>query len=263
MDCNLSGSSVHGIFQAIVLEWIAISFSSESSQPRDLTCVSSASCIAGRFLATKSEGKLKEVWNLLINLIWFKTWSWSSLIRCEWDSGSSLCSIYHCIPAYFPPFLPHGLLCFSKSLFCYYFQTHLRLINHLPSNPKEEKFKIKLKKKSFLVCPSVNTRKITMLQSTPKKKIQVFSQWFDLYFSLKSSLAAKTHYLPPCWAFTSSPLLFCRTAIRVYKRETKLAPLLLPQGYLAVLIPCCFQLYDQVFPDTTHLTEAGELTNFS
>ena len=27
MDCNLSGSSVHGIFQAIALEWIAISFS--------------------------------------------------------------------------------------------------------------------------------------------------------------------------------------------------------------------------------------------
>ena len=34
MDCNLSGSSVHGIFQAIVLEWIAISFSSGSSRPR-------------------------------------------------------------------------------------------------------------------------------------------------------------------------------------------------------------------------------------
>ena len=27
MDCSLSGSSVHGIFQARVLEWIAISFS--------------------------------------------------------------------------------------------------------------------------------------------------------------------------------------------------------------------------------------------
>ena len=46
MDCSLSGSSVHGIFQAIVLEWIAISFSKGSSQPRDRTWVS---CIAGRF----------------------------------------------------------------------------------------------------------------------------------------------------------------------------------------------------------------------
>ena len=40
MDCSLPGSSVHGIFQAIVLEWIAISFSRGSSQPRDWTWVS-------------------------------------------------------------------------------------------------------------------------------------------------------------------------------------------------------------------------------
>ena len=32
MDCSLPGSSVHGIFQAIVLEWIAISFSSLHSK---------------------------------------------------------------------------------------------------------------------------------------------------------------------------------------------------------------------------------------
>ena len=40
MDCSLPGSSVHGIFQAIVLEWIAISFSKGPSQPRDWTRVS-------------------------------------------------------------------------------------------------------------------------------------------------------------------------------------------------------------------------------
>ena len=40
MDCSLPGSSVHGIFQAIVLEWIAISFSRGSSRPRDRTQVS-------------------------------------------------------------------------------------------------------------------------------------------------------------------------------------------------------------------------------
>ena len=39
------GSSVHGIFQARVLEWVAISFSRESSQPRDRTQISR---IAGR-----------------------------------------------------------------------------------------------------------------------------------------------------------------------------------------------------------------------
>ena len=45
MDCSLPGSSVHGIFQARVLEWAAISFSRWSSQLRDWTLVSH---IAGR-----------------------------------------------------------------------------------------------------------------------------------------------------------------------------------------------------------------------
>ena len=35
MVCSLPGSSVHGIFQARVLEWGAIAFSRRSSQPRD------------------------------------------------------------------------------------------------------------------------------------------------------------------------------------------------------------------------------------
>ena len=45
MDCSLSGSSVHGISQAGILEWVAISFS-RGSWPRDWTHVS---CTAGRF----------------------------------------------------------------------------------------------------------------------------------------------------------------------------------------------------------------------
>ena len=45
MDCSLSRSSVHGILQARILEWVAISFSRGPSQPRDRTRVS---CIAGR-----------------------------------------------------------------------------------------------------------------------------------------------------------------------------------------------------------------------
>ena len=40
MDCSLPGSSVHGILQAVVLEWIAISFSRGPSQPRARTQVS-------------------------------------------------------------------------------------------------------------------------------------------------------------------------------------------------------------------------------
>ena len=40
MDCNLLSSSVHGIFQARILEWVAISSSSGSFQPRDQIHVS-------------------------------------------------------------------------------------------------------------------------------------------------------------------------------------------------------------------------------
>ena len=40
MYCSLPGSSLHGILQARVLEWIAISFSKGSSRPRDRTRVS-------------------------------------------------------------------------------------------------------------------------------------------------------------------------------------------------------------------------------
>jgi len=40
MDCSLSGSSIRGILQARILEWVAISFSRGSSQPRDRTPVS-------------------------------------------------------------------------------------------------------------------------------------------------------------------------------------------------------------------------------
>ena len=46
MDCNLPGSSVHGIVQARILEWFAIPFSRGSSQPRDRTQVFCLSCTA-------------------------------------------------------------------------------------------------------------------------------------------------------------------------------------------------------------------------
>ena len=47
---SLAGFCVHGIFQAEILEWVAISFSRVSSRPRDRTCVSCISCIGRRIL---------------------------------------------------------------------------------------------------------------------------------------------------------------------------------------------------------------------
>ena len=54
MDCSSPGSSAHGIFQARVLEWVAISFSRGSSRPRDRTRVSRT---AGRRFTTSKAGE--------------------------------------------------------------------------------------------------------------------------------------------------------------------------------------------------------------
>ena len=56
-DYSSPGSSVHGLFQARILEWVAIPFSKGSSPPRDRTQVS---CIAGRYFTTEPPGKLPE-----------------------------------------------------------------------------------------------------------------------------------------------------------------------------------------------------------
>ena len=59
VDYSPSSSSVHGISQARILELVAISFSRESSQPGDRTCIS---CIAGVFFTAEPSGKpSKEV----------------------------------------------------------------------------------------------------------------------------------------------------------------------------------------------------------
>ena len=50
MDCRPPGSSVHGISQTRILEWVAISFPRGSSWPRDRSCVSCVSCIGRQIL---------------------------------------------------------------------------------------------------------------------------------------------------------------------------------------------------------------------
>ena len=53
MDCRPPDSSVHGIFQARILEWVAVFSSTGSSWPRDWTCISCVSCIAGIFFTAE------------------------------------------------------------------------------------------------------------------------------------------------------------------------------------------------------------------
>ena len=50
MNCAPPGSSVHGISQARILEWVAISSSRGSSQPRNQTCVSCVSCVGRQII---------------------------------------------------------------------------------------------------------------------------------------------------------------------------------------------------------------------
>ena len=70
VDCSPPGSSVHGILQARILEWVAIPFSMGSSPPGDQTRVS---CIAGRFfivwVTRKTQRKLEEKFNRTIDKI--------------------------------------------------------------------------------------------------------------------------------------------------------------------------------------------------
>ena len=50
LDCSPSRSSVHGISQARILQWVAISYSRGSSWHKDQTCSPCVSCIGRRFL---------------------------------------------------------------------------------------------------------------------------------------------------------------------------------------------------------------------
>ena len=84
MDCSPSGSSVHGVLQVRILEWVAISFSRGSSQLRDRTQVSR---ISGRLftnwttreaLKINKQKKLKQSQGIIIMtsqvLLWRSSW---------------------------------------------------------------------------------------------------------------------------------------------------------------------------------------------
>ena len=63
MDCSPPGSSAHGILQARILEWVAMSYSMGSSQPKDQTCISHVFCIGRQVLYHLShQGSLDSTW---------------------------------------------------------------------------------------------------------------------------------------------------------------------------------------------------------
>ena len=90
---SLPGSSVHGIPQAGILEWVVISFSRGSSQPRDRTQVLSSSCIGRQILycwATRLRGQSDITWWEMHDRKWPKravgrlqAWRRASLLRAR------------------------------------------------------------------------------------------------------------------------------------------------------------------------------------
>ena len=78
MDCNLPGFSVHEIFQARVLEWVAIAFSRRSSWPRDWTWVS---CIIDRHFTLWATREALWMWEVDYKESWApKNWCFWTVV---------------------------------------------------------------------------------------------------------------------------------------------------------------------------------------
>ena len=93
-DCSLPGSSVHGIFQARILVWVAISHSKRSSWARDWKCNFCVSCT----------GKQRRQWHPTPVLLPGKSHGWRSLVGCspwgcwvghDWATSLSLFTSMH------------------------------------------------------------------------------------------------------------------------------------------------------------------------
>ena len=101
MDCSLSGYSVHGIFQAGVLEWTAISFFRGSSQPRNWTWVSHISGRRFTVWATREAFifyintdyytyLLSQVSSLSYSNLLYSHWFFTYLSIKKWERGVSI-----------------------------------------------------------------------------------------------------------------------------------------------------------------------------
>ena len=62
MDHSPPGSSVHGVLQARILEWVAIPFSGRSSLPRDWTLIHTSSALGGRFFTMSTTAHTSPNW---------------------------------------------------------------------------------------------------------------------------------------------------------------------------------------------------------
>ena len=92
MDCSPPGSSVHEIFQARILEWVAVSFSRGSSPPRDGAWVFCVSCIGRWILLPLSQlGSIRKHAQEILS-IWYVPRGHDSDHGCNWTQGECYCS---------------------------------------------------------------------------------------------------------------------------------------------------------------------------
>ena len=100
MDCSLPGFSVHGIFQARVLEWVAFSFSRGSSRPRDRTQVS---LIAGRRFTLWATRSSRSIIKYILDKSKTDFWFLLSSNGKSFQESSGRCHS----PQLWPPRSPH------------------------------------------------------------------------------------------------------------------------------------------------------------
>ena len=108
MDCSLQGCSVHGIFQARVLEWVVISFSRGSSWPRDRTQVSH---IAGRQCIVWATREAN--FHCIFSILFQRSWIIFTIIilKCFLEGCLSPLHLIVCLGFFYCPFIWDRTLC--------------------------------------------------------------------------------------------------------------------------------------------------------
>ena len=94
MDCSPPGSSIHGILQARILEWVAISFSRGSSRPRDRTQVSHTAGRCFNLWATLLEYYPITKWMNWISMYQGRSWKYKE----QWRKKCNLQKDMNVIP---------------------------------------------------------------------------------------------------------------------------------------------------------------------
>ena len=98
IDGSLPGSSVHGILQTRILEWVAMPSSRGSSQPRDQTHISYASCIAGGFFTAEPPTEPGPLpYFLIISLFLASSLSFTNATVATDSLCSKAFEVLHCL----------------------------------------------------------------------------------------------------------------------------------------------------------------------